>query len=300
MKSLTCEMCNSTGVLKQDGIYVCQSCGTKYTVEEAKKMMIEGTVDVQGTVKVDNTDSVIKYLENARRALEKEDWEDAEKYYNMVEQNEPSNIEAIFYSAYAKAKNCLTVNDIHKRKSVFNALTNSIGIIDDNFDASKSNVILPILNKITNDVIGIFGSYFVYTEYKNGYNIKTGDNKGETYQLFVNLACEMYTTLNNICPKLPAGSPEICEIHKLRYRISNFMLSENSHLNTESRLVWVNNCELISKQIKQLDPSFPDVDYDELRSSVKSNGIKSSVKNTLIGIGVFIVVFVLAFWYYIA
>ena len=59
MKKLTCEMCNSVDLIKKDGLYVCQSCGTKYTVEEAKKMMIEGTVDVSGsTVKVDNSDEL--------------------------------------------------------------------------------------------------------------------------------------------------------------------------------------------------------------------------------------------------
>ena len=41
MKQLTCEMCGSTDLVKQDGIFVCQSCGCKYSVEEAKKMMIE-------------------------------------------------------------------------------------------------------------------------------------------------------------------------------------------------------------------------------------------------------------------
>ena len=44
MKQLTCEMCGSTDLMKQDGVFVCQSCGTKYSVEEAKKMMVEGTV----------------------------------------------------------------------------------------------------------------------------------------------------------------------------------------------------------------------------------------------------------------
>lgn len=41
MKQLTCEMCGSTDLIKQDGVFVCQSCGCKYSVEEAKKMMIE-------------------------------------------------------------------------------------------------------------------------------------------------------------------------------------------------------------------------------------------------------------------
>ncbi len=55
MKRLACEMCGSTELIKQDGVFVCQSCGCKYSVEEAKKMMIEGTVNVTGTVKVDNS-----------------------------------------------------------------------------------------------------------------------------------------------------------------------------------------------------------------------------------------------------
>ncbi len=83
MKQLICEMCASADIIKQDGFFVCQVCGTKYSVEEAKKMMIEGTVDVQGTVKVDNSAFVEKYLVNARRALEKEDWEEVEKYYKL-------------------------------------------------------------------------------------------------------------------------------------------------------------------------------------------------------------------------
>lgn len=58
MKKLTCEMCGSTDLVKQDGVFVCQSCGCKYSVEEAKKMMIDGTVEVTGTVKVDNTDKI--------------------------------------------------------------------------------------------------------------------------------------------------------------------------------------------------------------------------------------------------
>ena len=46
MKQLTCQMCGSTDLMKQNGVFVCQTCGMKYSVEEAKKMMIEGTVDV--------------------------------------------------------------------------------------------------------------------------------------------------------------------------------------------------------------------------------------------------------------
>lgn len=42
MKQLTCEMCGGNDLIKQDGAFVCQSCGCKYSVEEAKRIMIEG------------------------------------------------------------------------------------------------------------------------------------------------------------------------------------------------------------------------------------------------------------------
>lgn len=46
MKKMCCEMCGSNDIVKNEGVYVCGSCGTKYTVEEAKKLIIEGTVNV--------------------------------------------------------------------------------------------------------------------------------------------------------------------------------------------------------------------------------------------------------------
>ncbi len=56
MKAIQCELCGSNDLMKKDGLFVCQHCGTKYSLEEARKLMVEinGTVDVQGTVKIDN------------------------------------------------------------------------------------------------------------------------------------------------------------------------------------------------------------------------------------------------------
>lgn len=62
MKKMTCEMCGSTDLIKQDGVFVCQVCGCKYSTEEARKMMIEGVVEVTGTVKVDNSAAINNYL----------------------------------------------------------------------------------------------------------------------------------------------------------------------------------------------------------------------------------------------
>lgn len=32
MKQLACEMCGGVDLIKSDGYFVCQHCGTKYTV----------------------------------------------------------------------------------------------------------------------------------------------------------------------------------------------------------------------------------------------------------------------------
>ena len=84
MKQLTCEMCGSTELIKQEGFFVCQTCGTKYSVEEAKKMMIEGTVNVVGTVSIDNSASYDRILELARDAYNDKRFESAYNYYCQV------------------------------------------------------------------------------------------------------------------------------------------------------------------------------------------------------------------------
>lgn len=198
MKQLTCEMCGSTDLLKQDGVFVCQSCGCKYSVEEARKMMIEGTVDIQGTVTVDNSAFVKKYLENARRAKEKEDWQETEKYYNMVEQNDPDNIEAIFYSAYGKAKSTLVDADIYKRQAAFKVLQNCISVIDDHYDPSRGEENRIAIEGMAKDITLMMCSNFVYTEWKNGYGVVTKTNKGETYVLFAGLIDSFRDSILNI------------------------------------------------------------------------------------------------------
>lgn len=161
MKQLTCEMCGGTDLIKQDSVFVCQNCGMKYSVEEAKRMMIEGTVDVQGTVKVDNSAFVQKYLANARRAYEKEDWEEVEKYYNMVEQNDPHNMEAVFFSSFGKAMLSLTDDEYFKREQKFGVLNKSISVINDYFEESSEEK-EEVLRKISDAIEKMDGAKFVY------------------------------------------------------------------------------------------------------------------------------------------
>lgn len=126
MKQLTCEMCGSSDLIKQDGVYVCQSCGTKYSIEEAKKMMIEGPVDVSGSkVKIDSTDALDNLYLLARRAKSSNNYADAAKYYGIIVQQDPNSWEANFGYIYYTAVGC-TIGQI---ESATNSVQNSLGSI---------------------------------------------------------------------------------------------------------------------------------------------------------------------------
>ena len=125
MKALVCEMCNSNDLVKQDGMFVCQSCGTKYTVEEAKKLM--------GTVKIDDSDELKNLYELARRAKENNNSDNAQKYYEQVMVKDPSSWEANFYSVYFQSMNT-NIAGISNAAVVF---TNNL---DSVFKLIKNNV----------------------------------------------------------------------------------------------------------------------------------------------------------------
>ncbi|MDD6879965.1 MAG: hypothetical protein PUE18_00110 [Firmicutes bacterium] len=106
MKQLSCEMCGSTDLIKDGGVFVCQTCGCKYSVEEAKKMMIEGTVDVSGSkVKVDNAERLKNLHQLADRAKEENDTENAAKYFEQILLEDPNDWEANFYTVFYAAHN---------------------------------------------------------------------------------------------------------------------------------------------------------------------------------------------------
>lgn len=132
MKALTCEMCGSTDLIKQDGVFVCQSCGTKYSVEEAKRMMVEGTVDVKGTVKIDTSSELKNLYEIARRAKETDNSENAAKYYDQILVKDPSSWEANFFVVYFKAMSCKIAEIWSAGTSISNCVPTVIDLIKNN------------------------------------------------------------------------------------------------------------------------------------------------------------------------
>lgn len=153
MKQLVCEMCGSTDLIKKDGVFECQSCGCKYSVEEAKKMMVEGTVEVQGTVKLDSSEELKNLYELARRAKKDRNWDNAAKYYEMITIKDPNNWEPAFYSVFSKATTC-TVGEIHiAGNSIYNCVQSTFELINNTI--SDKSVQIQAYTEVTNQVVEI-------------------------------------------------------------------------------------------------------------------------------------------------
>ena len=129
MKQLTCEMCGGTDLLKQDGVFVCQSCGMKYSVEEAKKMMIEGTVEVQGAVQVKNSAQLENLLNLAHTSFDSKNYAQAEEFCNQVIAMDALNYDA--WKLKGEAINYQINVENQRILEVYNCIMTSYRVLDD-------------------------------------------------------------------------------------------------------------------------------------------------------------------------
>lgn len=149
MKQLTCEMCGSTDLLKQDGVFVCQTCGTKYSVEEAKKMM-GGVVEVTGTVRVDTTSKLSNLYEIARRSRDDNNTEKAAQYYDMILQEDPMSWEASFYTTYYSAMQTNIAGISGAAIKVSNCIDTVLKLIRDNVpDDGQLAAVMEVCVRVT-------------------------------------------------------------------------------------------------------------------------------------------------------
>jgi DNA-directed RNA polymerase subunit RPC12/RpoP len=65
MKQLVCEMCKSTDLIKKDGVFVCQNCGIKYSVDDVKNMMTDIAKQTESAEQVKHPEEHIKPISNA-------------------------------------------------------------------------------------------------------------------------------------------------------------------------------------------------------------------------------------------
>lgn len=143
MKAIVCEMCDGRDIIKENGFYVCQSCGTKYSVEEAKKLMVE----LQGSVTIDKTQELNNLLTLADKARSIEDYPQAQKYYEQILLIDPQNWEAFLFGTIYAALN--STNKTSDLSVVNNCIRSSLITMKDYFDPnSHENIISTILQNL--------------------------------------------------------------------------------------------------------------------------------------------------------
>ena len=81
------------------------------------------------------------------------DWEGAEKYYNLVEQNDSRCIEAIIYSSFSKAASARVGSVTPNSVAIFGVLKRNIGLLDDGYDVSED-----IVRRVGTDILSLYGS----------------------------------------------------------------------------------------------------------------------------------------------
>lgn len=175
MKALVCEMCGSKDLIKQDGVFVCQHCGTKYSTEEARKMMFEGTVDVSGsTVKIDDSDRLSNLYKLARRAKEEHNAANAQKYYDEIAVEAPDDWEANFYKVYFSAQQAKVGEMGSAVNKVDASVRSTLSIVKDQLTGEEQK---NAYTEVVNDTLSFY-DLIIGTAYNHWWNASTaGDAK---------------------------------------------------------------------------------------------------------------------------
>lgn len=349
MKKVVCEGCGSADIVKQDGFYVCQNCGLKYSDDSDKKTFVNNSVSISNTVITNNgipgnTVSVVTNggaidpkafeafeafevfddlgdlsnpanlgnlssklgklnklsklgnlanlsnlsnlgnagtsvnvvstgtngntvrivstgntgnpvsvvssgnavnvvnagiagateasLANARRAKSVGDWEETEQYYNMVEQQNPRGIEAVFYSAYCKVRRALLYNQCFNRKEALAAFTNTIHVIDEYYDSSQSAELVNLITAISNDLLSLFRSNFAISTTEGDYL----RDEAMVHDSFAQMNMKFIGALENIANKDEHTSYYELLVNHYAHAIADKHVPENVRKNYKERL----------------------------------------------------------------
>ena len=110
MKKIFCELCEGTEFTKDNGMFVCNGCGTKYTAEEARSLMreVEGDVPVSTGAPVvgapmgnPNQAQIDNLLLLATNAYDASNLSEAENYCNRAIELDSTCYKAWFLKAKA-------------------------------------------------------------------------------------------------------------------------------------------------------------------------------------------------------
>ena len=212
MKQLICKMCGSTELKKEKGVIHCLICGAKYSADETQ----------------DEKDN--KTLQNARMAFDQKNWDDVIKYYTILKDNNPANIEAVFYSAFGKY-----MQDFIQNHSL---LKNTVAGLINNYSVERDIDFQAIFTKINNDLINLYND----TDIEEDIELRKSIN---------DICTSLILTMDDIVTKYLDDKKDSALVYL------KLMFNQASHIHYLGDVL-----KDISDRIKKLDLSFePDLSY---------------------------------------
>lgn len=198
MIKIVCELCGSNELVKDGEYFVCQYCGTKYTVEQARKLIVEGTV------KIDRSDETEKTLKNADNTYLDGNYKEAFSLYSTVLNDNPDNAHAILYRAVCSAWQSTT--DKCNLVELNNAISRSIelkhsqcGDIKEYF--SFANDLIVQCDRVVKAINNMYINYYNKNQ-AVGYGlvglVAASEQNSNTKQFMQNGVVNCCTTLCNI------------------------------------------------------------------------------------------------------
>jgi len=265
MKKLACEMCGSTNIVKKEGLWVCQSCGAKYSPEEAKRMMVEGTVKIDYSSKIDNHRKLLE------KAIENRRWKDVKKYSDEILSFNPEDYQAIFYKELSECW-ISEINDFNEGYDVINAFDEVINILKNENSEELAYIIVNYSSEISFLVDSIQGtSVGIYNDRINeSYHYSNGSEVREDAKVFYRnnlILCD--ALINKVIDYLHEYSEKIKNDEKLKKEIpdfvfvsgllnflkeKDFLLSEILNLNNDPQLKEIKEKNI--EEIKKYDSSY--------------------------------------------
>lgn len=61
MPIIKCEICESTDIIKANGVFICKNCGIQYSIEEVKKLIVNGSPNISQEDYVIKGGTLVKY-----------------------------------------------------------------------------------------------------------------------------------------------------------------------------------------------------------------------------------------------
>ncbi len=153
---MKCEVCGSNDLTKRDDLFVCDFCGAKYSLEAVRKMVMEGKVEVSGSISVNQTPKIKGLLQSALDDYEDSNYDSALAAVNEALLIDPYIPDALFLkSLLSDRKDTYQVQKFYDR--AMENLDKSVGIFTkEDYDYDLSLVTVFFRNYMANTSVRIF------------------------------------------------------------------------------------------------------------------------------------------------